>query len=182
MQWKPTQVVFFALFVALAGCQTAQPQPEATVEPRGAEPVEEGEAPQAEDLEQRGESHSEAWRVELVEPPRVEGSGVLSAEAIAGVFEREEERTVGCFKSLEGDLAEPSRQVILNLRLSLDGVVLEVQSSAQDEVGRCLAAEVASWEFPKPRGGAIESSVKLRYKPEGEGDGEEAGEEGAEPR
>jgi hypothetical protein len=84
--------------------------------------------------------------------------------AIANLAEKRQQRTTTCFQSMPGDIEEPSRQVMLTLRLSLDGAVLDVQSSAQDEFGECVAAEVKRWDFPKPKGGEVESTIKFEYR------------------
>ncbi|MGM0557648.1 MAG: hypothetical protein ACQEVA_14790 [Myxococcota bacterium] len=125
--------------------------------------------------DERAGPHSEQMQVRLAGEPTVDGPGTLSPSLIADVAEKRQERTVTCFETLEGDLAEPSRQVMLTLRLSRDGAVLEVQSSQQDELGQCVAAEVQRWDFPKPEGGEVESTLEFEYGPSDDesGDGEQ---------
>jgi hypothetical protein len=173
------RMLFALLVLSLAGAtacksgSTQQEGPEPTEQSQFEEPASEdtSKKPLAEQGEERAGPHSEKMQVRLVGEPTVEGPGTLSPVAIADVAEKRQERTVTCFKSFEGDIEEPSRQVMLTLRLSRDGVVLEVQSSAQDELGECVAAEVERWDFPKPEGGEIESTLEFEYAPSGDDSG-----------
>ena len=163
--------------VASFGCKTSdsqqrQPTPSESIGTQESSAESDAELADADEEAERGGPHSEQIEVSLAEEPTVTGPGTLNPMAIANLAEKRQQRTVTCFENLEGDLDEPSRQVMLTLRLSLDGVVLEVQSSAQDELGECVAAEVKRWNFPKPEGGEVESTIKFDYQTSGDEENE----------
>jgi Na+-transporting methylmalonyl-CoA/oxaloacetate decarboxylase gamma subunit len=162
-------LIISILALAMSGCASGssdtkeQSQPESTMQAAGE--AEESEPAVASAGDEEGSSaQQDGLEVNLAEQPTVSGPGTLSPVAIANLAEKRQQRTTTCFQSMPGDIEEPSRQVMLTLRLSLDGAVLDVQSSAQDEFGECVAAEVKRWDFPKPKGGEVESTIKFEYR------------------